>query len=252
MRKKVEFKNRKGLKLKGIVSGPKNAKTAIVVLHGFPANMDGSQKRVCNALNKHGYLTLRFSFGGTPPSEGKFEDKLMSKEVDDTKYAIDFMYKNYKFKKLILAGHSTGAIDGALYAYKDKRISKLILSGVVGKLSEAARYDFTDWQVRDFWKKGYIIYKRKGRWYGNKKLKKAFYDEFFKLDVLKSIKKFKKPLLIIHGEKDVIPATKDPIELYKAARKPKKLVIMKGAGHKLASRKWLGRYTREISKFIKN
>lgn len=250
MNKKVEFKNKYGLKLKGVVIGPETSKTVVVFLHGFPGTMNGTARRICNELTKHGILCLRFNFSGTPPSQGKFEDKLMSKEVSDVKYAVDFLKKNYPDKKIVLMGHSTGAIDGALYAHKDKRLAKVILSGVVGNLKEAVRFDFTDEQVRDFWKKGYITYKIKGDWVNNKKLKKAFYDEFFKLDVLSSIHKLRKPLLIIHGSKDIIPATIHPPQLYKAARKPKKLIIIKGADHGFTAKKYLRQYIKEVLKFI--
>ena len=144
MIKNVEFKNKYGLKLKGIVHIPKKYDTAFIYLHGFPGSMSSRAVQVCEMMSKLGYLSLRFNFSGSDTSEGKFQDKLMSKEVDDIEYAIDFLTKNFKFKKLILMGHSTGAIDAALYGYKDKRISKLILSGCVGKLSNAAHYDFND------------------------------------------------------------------------------------------------------------
>jgi len=255
MEKKIEFENSDGLTLRGFVNEPKNYKgIAIVYLHGFPGNCNGSTApRVCRSLEKFGYLVLRFDFSGTRISDGKFEDKLMSKEVKDVKYAINFLVKNYKFKKLILIGHSTGAIDAALYVSKDKRINKLILLGGVSYLNETVRYDFSDEQVRDFWTKGYIVYKSPGKWYHKKKLKKAFYDEFFKLNIPKSLKKFRKPILIIHGEKDeAIPVGKDPRELYKIALKPKKLVIIRDADHGFSRPKYLRQVISHIDKFIKN
>lgn len=70
-----------------------------------------------------------------------------------------------------------------------------------------------------------------------KRLKKAFYDEFFTLDILSAIRKLKRPLLIIHGEKDeFIPVHKDPQEVYQTANKPKKLIIVKGADHSFSGK----------------
>ena len=253
MEKKIEFKNSDGLILRGFVNEPKKYDTAVVFLHGFPGNCNVSTApRVAKSLGRLGYLVLRFDFSGTRISDGKFEDKLMSREVKDIKYAINFLAKNYKFKKLILIGHSTGAIDAALYAFKDKRINKIVLMGCVSKMDEAARYDFTDRQIRDFWTKGYIIYENPGKWYHKKKLKKAFYDEFFKLNIPKSIKKFRKPLLIIHGGKDEsIPVGKDPRELYKIARKPKKLVVIKNADHGFSRPKYWRQVISHINRFIR-
>ena len=232
MRKSIAFKNGKGLTLRGFVFEPKKYQTAIVFLHGFPSHCSGfSGTRIAKLVEKTNLLLLTFDFSGTDLSDGKFENKLMSQEVSDIKYAIDFLAKNYSFQQLVLIGHSTGAIDAALYAYKDKRIDKLILTGVVSDLKHAVRYDFTDEQVRDFWKKGYIVYNDPEKWYHRKKLKKAFYDEFFTLDIPTAIKKFKKPLLIVQGENDEAIPVKDAEELFAQANRPKKLVIIRGADH---------------------
>lgn len=225
--KQIEFKNNLKHTLRGYIHEPKIYKTALIFLHGFPGSMNGTAKRFSNSMSKKGYLCMRFDFSGTNTSDGKFENKIMSQEVKDIKYGIDFLIKNYEFKKLILLGHSTGAIDAALYCSKDKRINKTVLSGAISKLDESASIDFSDRQVRDFWKKGYIIYKNLGKWYNNKKLKKPFYDEFFTLNIEKSIKKYRRPLLIIHGSEDEAIPVSCPKELYKIANKPKKIVIIK-------------------------
>src|SRR3989344_7719576 len=253
MQKKISFKNGKGLTLRGVIHLPKNYDSAIIYCHGFPGSAKGSStKRFAKTFEKLGFLVLRFNFSHTPNSDGKFQDKLMSKEVSDIKYAISFLKKNYKFKKLILIGHSTGAIDASLYACKDKRINKLILSGAVSNLKHAARYDFTDEQMRDFWRKGYIIYKKPKEWVNRKKIKKAFYDEFFTLNIPKAMKKFRRPLLIIHGEKDeAIPSDKDPLEIYKLANKPKKLVILKNADHSYKKKGTWKPFVSQVYKFIK-
>ena len=252
MQKPIEFKNNKSITLRGFVHKPRKYDAVVIVLHGFPGRCNSDRViKTCKHLQRLGYLALRFDFSGTNISDGNFEDKLMSQEVKEIKYAIDFLEKKYKFKKLVLYGHSTGAIDAALYAYKDKRIDKLILSGGSANLKEAARYDFTDEQVRDFWTKGYIIYKRRG-WYYNKRLRKAFYDEFFRLDVLGSLGKFKGPVLIIHGTEDeYVPAKKDPYEYYRAANKPKKLVFINGSDHSFKKPKYLKEVIKHIDEFIK-
>ena len=193
-----------------------------------------------------------FDHSGTVLSDGKFEDKLLSQEIKEIKYAIDFLEKNYPFKRLILIGHSTGAINAALYAHKDKRISKVVLSGGVAKLDESVHYDFSDKQVKEFWTKGYCKFTYPDHWTLGKKLKKAYYDEFFKLNIPNALKKFKKPILIIHGEKDqTCRPWKDPIELFEIANKPKKMVIISKADHRLTvpgtHKKWVNHVTKFIN-----
>ena len=151
MMRAISFKNRKGLTLRGFIHEPKRYDTAILTLHGFPGSCIGGRvEKTAKQLEKKGFLVMRFDFSCSNLSDGRFEDKLMSEEVKDIKYAIDYLKKNYKFKKLILHGHSTGSIDASLYAYKDKRINKLILSGATDRLDHSAHFDFSDTHTHFF------------------------------------------------------------------------------------------------------
>lgn len=252
MFKSIEFKNSEGLTLRGFIHEQNHFDTAVIFLHGFPASNNYSvSTRIGDSLEKLNYLVLRFDFSGTNTSEGEFENKLMSKEVDDIKYAIDFLQLNYNYEKLILVGHSTGAIDAVLYSYQDERIDKLVLLGGVGNLKEAVSYDFSDEDVNEFLTKGYYTFKTENHWTFNKKLNKAFYDEFFTLDVLGSLSQFENQVLIIHGENDEdVPATKDPIELNEAA-KDSKLVIIKNADHKFLDTEHWKEFITEVDSFIR-
>ena len=248
---KISFQNGRGLTLRGIVSVPQKYDTAVIFLHGFPSNHQGfTASRLLPMFSRTNYLFLLFSFSHSSPSDGKFEDKLMGKEVADIKSAIDFLQKNYHFKKLVLMGHSTGAIDAALYAPRDPRVDKVILSGGVSDLKHAVRYDFTDQQVYDFWNKGYITYNAPGKWYHHKKLKKAFYDEFFTLDIPAALKKYHKPILILHGEKDEAVPVKEAHELFALANQPKRLVIIRDADHRFSEPKHFRKAMVQIKKFI--
>ncbi len=234
---KISFKNKDNLTLRGFVYEPLfgTGDTAILFLHGFPGYCSGTARRFCSVLSLFGYRTMGFDFSGSDTSDGKFSDKLMSKEVKDIKCAIDFLEKKYAFKKLFLMGISTGAIDAALYAHADKRITGVVLLSGVADLKRGVHYDFTADQIASFKKKDYIVYNRVGKWYHGRKLKKAFYDEFFVLDIAKSLKKYKKPLLLIHGSCDEAVPVLESKELYKIANEPKKLVIIKGADHQFSS-----------------
>jgi len=251
MLQSVKFNNKIGLTLRGFIHTPKQYDTAIIFLHGFPSTCQGfTAERMAQVISKLPYLFLTFSFSGSPPSAGKFEDKLMSQEVADIRSAIDFLKKEYSFTQLVLIGHSTGAIDASLYAYKDKRISKLILMGAESDTRHSVRYDFTDQQVHDFWNKGYIKYHRPGHWVHQQRLRKAFYDEFFTLNIPAAIQKYRRPLLIIHGEKDEAVPLGDARELYRFARKPKKLVVIKGADHRFSKTKHFRKLLKTIQTFI--
>ena len=235
----ITFLNNKKEKLHGYIHTPtkiisKYEKIAYVHLHGFPGDCEGTAKLFCEDFAKKGIISMRFDFSGSNQSEGDFEDKLLSQELKDIQYAINYLQKTHKqIKKVILLGHSTGAILAPLYAQKDKRISLLVISAGVHDLKNAAHYDFPDYKVKQFWEQGYIEYnERPDSWCYNVKLKKAYYDEFFTLDIPKAQKKIKIPTLIVHGEKDTaIPAIREPYKIYEQANEPKKLKIFKNMDH---------------------
>jgi uncharacterized protein len=255
MMHEISFRNQKGQTLRGFIHGPKRYDhgTAILTLHGFPGSCTGD--RIINTakmLEKKGFLVMRFDFSGSNISDGKLEDKLISQEVKEIKYAIDFLKKNYKFRKLVLHGHSTGATDASLYAHLDKRINKLILSGATDRLDSSAHFDFNDLQVRDFWTKGYITYRSKKYWSYNKRVSKAYYDEFFRLDIPGAMKKYRRPLLIVHGEKDEGVPVQRAHELYKLCNRPRQLYIIKGSDHRFTKKKWLKLFVEKAARFAKS
>lgn len=195
--------------------------------------------RLRSSLPELGYSTMTFDFSGVDRSEGDFSTKLMSKELQDIRAAIDYIEKHHHPKHIVLLGHSTGANDAALYAHTDERLSALILLAGVSKLDEATHYDFSDRMVKDFWEKGCVTYIGGKDWFDGKTLHKAFYDEFFTLDIPAALQQWEKPTLIVHGEKDeAIPMNKDPLELYAMANNPKELAIIPHAGHKFEGDTW--------------
>jgi pimeloyl-ACP methyl ester carboxylesterase len=251
MEKSISFKNQKGEVLQGFVNLPRKYDTALIFCHGFPGNAIGEGgKRIGKTFEKLGYLTLRFCFSGTSPSEGRFEDKLMSQESAEIGYAIDFLTENYSFKKLIVVGHSTGAIDLGLYAYRDKRITKVILASPVSDLARAVHYDFSDEDISSFLKDGYITYKVPGTWVDKKRLNRTFYDEFLKLDLPLTLKKIKCPVLITHGERDELVPLKEAQEVYRLLKSHKELVIIKGADHSFSEEKHWKKVVKSIKSFI--
>ena len=245
----ISFQSR-GKTLRGVLYVPVKYTSAVVLLHGFPGDSSGGTDRRARMLARAGFLALRFDFTGCGMSDGKHEERLMSGDVKDTRAAIDYLCAHAEFDKLVLLGHSTGAIDAALYAHTDKRVDAIIISAGVADLKRGVTYEFTSKQVTDFRSRGFTKTPWLMEWSGKReRIVKAFYDEFFTLNIAAALKKFHKPVLIIHGDKDEAVPVTEAHELYALANKPKKLIIIKGADHRF--QKKAAAYGRELSTFLK-
>lgn len=227
------FPNERGKTLRGVLYAPERYTTAVVLLHGFPGDSSGRTDRRARELARAGYLTMRFDFTGCGASSGKHEERLMSGDLKDTRAAINYLAAHAEYDKLILLGHSTGAIDATLYAPTDKRVDAIILISGVADLERAVNYDFTSQQVKDFWTKGYTKTLWPLDWTGKPgRINKAFYDEFFTLDLTRAIKKHHKPTLIVHGENDEAVPVREAHDLFALANKPAVLAIINKADHR--------------------
>ena len=85
-----------GLRLSGVVHIPENLhpderRPAIVMMHGFGANMNGGPEWVCRQFAAWGYVALRFDFRGCGESEGQRGRVIPSEEVADAISSVTYM-----------------------------------------------------------------------------------------------------------------------------------------------------------------
>jgi alpha/beta superfamily hydrolase len=71
--------------------------------------------------------TLRFNFRGVGKSSGKYDDG--RGELDDVRFALDFLSRRYPGIPIILAGFSFGAYVGLRAGANDDRVQALISLG---------------------------------------------------------------------------------------------------------------------------
>lgn len=191
-----ELETKRG-KLRGLLTTPDNeSKNIIVMFHGYTGHKNENGflfKQITKRCVEIGYATIRFDFYGSGDSDGDYSEMTFLTEVEDGRQIIEYAYHLNNDKPIILLGFSMGgAIAGFLsYEYIDK-IDKLILLSPAGCMAEHAAETFKTHQVLadnvDL-----------GGYYVNK----AFLESFKGLDLYQNIEKFTKPVLIIHGEKDV-------------------------------------------------
>ncbi len=86
---------------------------------------------LAGALSGAGLASLRVSFAGNGASEGRFEEAVPSKEVEDLGSVLDAL-ERWGVESIGYAGHSMGGAVGVLRAASDPRIACLVsLAGMV-------------------------------------------------------------------------------------------------------------------------
>ena len=109
----VEFKNRSGHTLRGVVTLPdvEGPVPFVVHLHGFGGSCSGYKSmytHMSRALAKQGIGSVRFSFYGNGESDGEFEDMSFDGLYEDTEDIFAWVAKQpyVDAEKMFLSGHS--------------------------------------------------------------------------------------------------------------------------------------------------
>jgi alpha/beta superfamily hydrolase len=84
--------------------------------------------RAAKVFQSRGYAVLRFQFRGVGRSAGEFDRG--RGEADDARAALDFLYREYPEKPIVLGGFSFGAAVALPIGAHDDRVSALLLMGL--------------------------------------------------------------------------------------------------------------------------
>jgi len=231
MIEKVWFKNSKGLKLSGLIIKPKGRGPfpLIINVHGFFSEGKQSIKarNYIKLFPKQGFAVFIFDFEAYGESQGKFENLTISKEIDDLKSAVNFIFrKKYVNKNRVgLVASSLGGMIAILYAAKSKLISSLVL---ISPFSDLKNLSIVKPMAKQWQNMGYLHLDIAGR---RKKLNYNFYSDGLKHDVFGGARNIHCPVMIIQAEKDAVVSPKVTEELFSYFDGPKKFVIVKEADH---------------------
>ncbi|MDP2586711.1 MAG: prolyl oligopeptidase family serine peptidase [Candidatus Komeilibacteria bacterium] len=241
MQKKISFLNSKGQRLVGVLHIPSPRSTSsrveagkgkgpfptVIVQHGFRGSHESRLVvKISQALEKAGFIALRFSLPGHKPSGGTYKDILVSQYINDEERAIKFLLKQPQVNKtrIGIVGHSMGAFIALITGNKLSKYLNVVvsLSSVYDNQAVIKTY-VRDKKIGEIGKDYWVVS-------GFKVTNKYFKDRMF-LQKQFLIKDIHGPTLVIHGDQDKRVQVKDGYTIYKLLECPKELKIIKGADH---------------------
>lgn len=181
-------------------TGQKNV-PVIIICHGFISSKVGQHRvfvKAARELCQAGFAVLRFDFSGCGDSTGSYKDVTLTKQIDETIKAIDFVTKQSNIDKtqIILLGHSLGGAIAAMVASIDRRINKLILlSPVANPFDDIVKIVGPDSYYRCL-QDGVVNYQ-------GFEVSREFFSSLSPINPLESIHLVTGEVLIIHGDGDI-------------------------------------------------
>lgn len=225
--KKVNYPNKNGLNLSGLLYTGPVAGTIIIVCHGFTGSKEGGGRAIAMAeeIGLLGYSTLLFDFSGCGESEGDFADISLTRHIGDIQCSVNFC-RGLGFKQVITVGRSFGGTAAICLGRFDGSVAGVCAWAAPGAVQEV----FSKYRERVAKVEGDFVPLTEDE--GSAKINKGFFVDLDRHDVLsKAALIAPAPLLIIHGDRDQTVPVGNAQAIYDAACEPKRIKIIHNADH---------------------
>lgn len=172
-----------------------NSLKCIVMCHGFTGNKIENKRLFVEAAREfvlHGNDVLRFDFYGSGDSEGDFADTLISHYIANLKDAV-FWCRERGYSKIAVLGISMGAA-AAILTVGDLSIDALVTWSAVPDMKQL--FDSHAENV------GEIVENQTSFEFNGWKIKREFWHDAIKYDIMEALKHLKLPKLIVQGTAD--------------------------------------------------
>jgi fermentation-respiration switch protein FrsA (DUF1100 family) len=222
----VSFTSEDGIALKGWFikpSHPRDRSPAIIICHGLGANMSDFTE-LAVSLAHRGYFVLLFDFRAHGQSGGK-RTSLGYLEQKDVRAAYGYLRgrREIEAKRIGIYGFSLGGATAILSAAKTSAFAAVVADSAFTSLRDQAReaitgfYHLPAFPFLPLTVFGYSLY---------------FQTSIDAVSPVAEIAKISPvPILIIAGEGDRLIPADNGRRLYAAARDPRELWLIPGAGH---------------------
>jgi hypothetical protein len=234
----VQFRNRRGKWLRGMIHRPtalSRRVPGVVFLHGFTGDRMESHWifiKCARALAQAGIAALRFDFYGSGESEGEFREATLQGEIADARDAVEFFQRQRGIdpERVGLCGLSLGGCVGACIARRVRAKALVLWSAVAHPavlralaLERARPLPNAPGAVE----------------YDAREVSARFLANAAIIEPLKSMGRFRRPTLIIHAGKDEsVPVSQAEDFFQAAATHIKEKLVIPGADHTFTSLAW--------------
>ncbi len=197
---KVTFKNNEGQLLEGRLELPvdRHPHNYAIFAHCFTCNKNLlAVKNIVRALTTNGFGVLRFDFTGLGESEGDFADTNFSGNVEDLVAAARYLTEKHTAPTLLI-GHSLG---GAAVIFAATEIPSVKAIATVGAPSDPSHVQhLLKSGLEEIEATGKAVVNLSGRDFT---IKKQFLEDLKTKSLPETVKKLRKPLLLMHSPQDL-------------------------------------------------
>jgi dipeptidyl aminopeptidase/acylaminoacyl peptidase len=240
----ITFQSRDGLTISGWFLPSPGAKAGVVLCHGFPNNRSETLFWA-RMLHEHGFHMLLFDFRALGNSEGKL-CTIGYHEVNDLLGALDYFEQRPEMEGLPIGvfGLSMGGAVSIMTAAQDQRIRVVATHGAYASLDRAIEQHgrFLLGPLRSAYTRSTIYFGR--RWFPVEP------DQVAPVKVVEKLSP--RPLLLMHGRRDLIVHPDDGRLLYESAKPPCKLIYHPRSWHVMVHPDDRRQYQEEFTSFFCN
>lgn len=228
--KKLKIKNSKGYSLNARLEFPANEKPSYYAIfaHCFTCSSSlNAVRNISKTLTANGFGVVRFDFTGLGRSEGSFAESHIGANISDLHDVHNYMTEHYQAPNL-LVGHSLGGAAAIIAGSTIDDIKAIATVGTPSSVKHTTRLFSHSPEEIDA--KGEINVNIGGRPFV---INKEFVENFSNTNLLDTVEKLRKPLLVLHGPFDRVVGIENAQEIFVHAKHPKSFVSLDKADHLL-------------------
>lgn len=232
--RKLSFPNAAGELLAAVLETPSSDQPSAYALfaHCFTCSKDyKAVTHISRRLAVAGIAVLRFDFSGLGESEGNFSENNFSSNLRDILSAARFLEQHYQAPQLLL-GHSLGGT--AMLRTAGELLSVKAVVTLASPFQPAHLFTRFEREHKVAEGEGEVEVMISDRPF---RLKKHFFDDLRRHDMVSVLRDFEKALLILHSPADSVIDIAEAAKIFQAVRHPKSFVSLHDADHLLTDRR---------------